>query len=63
MYFVQQGYQKFPAIKETPQNLRRRNFHTEYPQILHTAVRNSDAPSTWRPELVQPLFMNFFMFR
>jgi hypothetical protein len=57
MYFVQQGRQNFPAIKELHKNSRCRNFHTEYPQILHTTICNSVAPSTWRPEWVQPLFM------
>jgi hypothetical protein len=57
MYFTQKGCQNFPEIKEPPQNSRCQNLHTEYPQILRTTVRNSVAPSTWRPELVQPLFM------
>jgi len=57
MSFVHQGCQNFLAIKEPPQNSRSRNFHTDYPQILRTTVCNSVAPSNWRPELAQPLFM------
>jgi hypothetical protein len=57
IYFVEEGCQNFPAIKEPHKNSRCWNFCTEHPQILRITVCNSVSSSKWRPKLVQLLFM------